>query len=265
MKRIISASYKDDTPAFKSEEFFNDLKRGFREIPSKFGIQRISLKPEDVYCFVFWTKNPSDHFIAHMADIKSPFYIQWSITGYDQDIEANLPSKKDVMNKFIAISKMLGKERTVWRYDPILISGKYTVQEHILRFRNMCDKLKEYTTHCVISFMDEYGKILDKVYAGEMRAPSLNEVQTISKAFGEIAKEAGITIQTCSEGQYDLSAYGIHEGPCIDPELVEKLSGETLPDKVKTPNSFRRCRCAVNTDIGSYHTCKHGCKYCYAQ
>ena len=265
MKRILSVSYKDDTPAFKSEEFFNDLKKGVREIPSKFGVQHISLKPEDVYCFVFWTKNPSDHFIDHMGDIRSPFYLQWTISGYGQDLETNLPHKNEVVERFIKVSKMIGPERMVWRYDPILINDTYTVKEHIKRFRYLCEKLAPYTTRCVISFMDEYGKIADRVEAGEMRAPTLEEIHSISREFASIAELCEITIQTCSEGKYDLSAYGIHEGACIDPELIEELTGETLPQNLKTPNSFRRCRCAVNTDIGAYHSCKHGCKYCYAQ
>ena len=265
MKRIISVSYKDDTPAFKSEAFFQDYKKGLREIPSRFGLQRISLRPENVYCFVFWTKNPSDHFINHMKDLKSPFYIQWTISGYGQDLEINLPPKEEVVKRFIEVSKLLGPKRVIWRYDPILISDKYTVEEHIRRFRVLCEKLAPYTTRCVISFMDEYGKIASKVKAGEMRAPSMDEIHAISREFASIAKPYGVTIQTCSEGKYDLSAYGIHEGACIDPKLIEELTGEPLPQNLKTPNSFRRCRCAVNTDIGSYHSCKHGCKYCYAQ
>lgn len=265
MKRIISVSYKDDTPAFKSEQFFEDYKKGEREIPSRLGLQRISLRPEDVYAFVFWTKNPSDHFINHMKDLKSPFYIQWTISGYGQDLEVNLPPKEEVIKRFIEVSKLLGPKRVIWRYDPILISDKYTVEEHIKRFRALCEELAPYTQRCVISFMDEYGKIAQQVKAGEMRAPTLEEIHEISGAFAEIAKPYGLVIQTCSEGKYDLSRYGICEGACIDGRLIEELTGEPLPEQLKKPNSFRRCRCAVNTDIGAYHSCKHGCKYCYAQ
>ena len=266
MKRIISVSYKDDTPAFKSEEFFNDLlRKGFREIPSKLGIQHISLKPEDVYCFVFWTKNPSDHFLTNMRFIKSPFYMQWTITGYDKEIEPNIPRKSEVIKNFRYISAVLGVNRVMWRYDPIFISDKYSVEYHKRAFANLCSQLHGYTTRCTISFMDEYGKIAPLVKAGIMRAPTLEEINSLAADMAQEAALHGITIQTCSEGKYDLSAYGIHEGPCIDADLIEKLTGEPLPENIKTPNSFRRCRCAVNTDIGSYHSCKHGCKYCYAQ
>lgn len=264
-KRILSVSYKDDTPAFKSEAFFADLRKGFREMPSRFGRQRISLLPEDVYCFVFWTKNPSDHFLAHLGEIRSPFYVQWTISGYGNDLEVNLPPKDVVVERFATLSGMIGPDRVVWRYDPILMNARYTVREHVRRFGELCRRLAPYTRRCVISFMDEYGKIAGRVRAGEMRAPTVDEIHAICKEIGRIAKECGVTVQTCSEGGYDLSAYGIREGACIAPDLVEKLCGVKLPDEVRRPNSFRRCECAVNTDIGAYHSCRHGCKYCYAQ
>ena len=83
-----------------------------------------------------------------------------------------------------------------------------------------------------------------------------------------MSKEAarhGMTVQTCSEGKYDLTAYGIKEAPCVDADFIEREFNIQLPQDVKKTNSFRRCLCAVNTDIGAYHTCKHDCAYCYAK
>lgn len=265
MKRIISASYKDDTPAFRSEAFFDDYKRGYAEISSPAGKRRISLRPEDVYAFVFWTKNPSDHFLSHMESLKSPFYLQWTISGYHEDLEPNLPPKAEVIERFKDVSRRLGPERVVLRYDPVLINDRYDVDYHARAFERLLSLLEGYATRVVISFLDEYGKIAPAIMAGEMRAPSLEEIRAVSAFFSESARRHGFAVQTCSEGKYDLSEYGILEGPCVDPDLIERLIGEPLPDEVRTPNSFRQCRCAVNTDIGEYKTCHHGCKYCYAQ
>lgn len=265
MKRIISASYKDDTPAFQSEEFFAALQRGYAEVSGKFGIQRISLRPEDVYCIVFWTKNPSDHFLANMGKIQSPFYFQWTISGYGNEIEPNVPDKYDVVKRFISLAKRIGRRRVVWRYDPIFISDVYSIEAHKEAFGNLCAMLHGYTERCVISFMDEYGKLKPLVDAGVMRAPTDAEVYELSRFIGETAARYGIKVQTCSEGKYDLSAYGINEAPCVDAEFIEREFGVELPASVKTPNSFRRCLCAVNTDIGQYHRCQHGCAYCYAK
>ena len=265
MKRIISASYKDDTPAFQSEAFFEALKNGYIQIPTKAGLSRISLRPEDVYAIVFWTKNPSDHFIANINKIQSPWYIQWTITGYDKDIEPNVPDKSKVIENFRYISGVIGPKRTMWRYDPIFISGKYSVDYHKRAFARLCFLLHGYTERCTISFMDEYGKIAPLVKAGVMRAPTIDEINSLAEDMAKEAALHGITIQTCSEGQYDLTRFGIREAPCVDAAFIEEQFGITLPDSVKSPNSFRRCLCAVNTDIGQYHRCKHDCSYCYAK
>ncbi len=267
MKQIISASYKDDTPAFKSEQFFEDLKKGFRILPTKAGPMRISLKPEDVHCFVFWTKNPSDHFLNHLDEIQSPWYIQWTISGYGNEMETNLPPKKTVVERFAETARRFGKEHLTWRYDPILISDRYIYKTgtHKRAFDWLAEHLSPHTDTCVISFFDEYKKLSDKIRNGEMRAPTLSEINTLAEHMSKTASRFGLKIQTCSEGQFDLTRFGISEGPCIDPDRIEALSGETLPDSIRTPNSFRRCQCAINTDIGTYHTCKHGCRYCYAK
>lgn len=265
MQRIISASYKNDIPAFGSEDFFQNLRKGYVEITTRFGKSRISLRPEDVYCIVFWTKNTSEHFLQNMQSIRSPWYIQWTITGYDKSIEPNVPEKDAVLKNFKRVSRVIGPERTMWRYDPIFISKKYSVEYHKALFANLCAELEGYTKRCTVSFMDEYGKIASLVKAGVMRAPTNQEVHELAAYMAEEAARHGMTVQTCSEGQYDLTRYGIKEAPCINADFMEKTFGLSLPEQVKKPNSFRRCLCAVNTDIGAYHTCKHDCAYCYAK
>lgn len=264
-RKIISASYKEDLPAFRSEEFFKDLSNGFTLVPTKAGPMKVSLRPEDVYAYEFWTKNPSDHFMANVHTIDNICIMQWTITGYGKDIETEVPEKAEVIRRFKKLSQILLPSCMNWRYDPILISDKYSVEWHKAVFEMMCRQLRGYTKRCVISFMDEYGKIRDAVQAGIMRAPTTAEIHELAEFMGRTAPAYGITVQTCSEGKYDLRRYGIHEAPCIDAAQIEAMLGETLPDAVKTPNSFRRCYCAVNTDIGQYHICKHGCKYCYAK
>lgn len=265
MKRIISASYKDDTPAFFSEEFFNNVRRGFAMIETKYGPKAVSLLQKDVHCIVFWTKNCCDHFIENMQTLKMPYYIQWTITGYDKDIEPKVPEKSEVLERFKKVSGIIGPRRTIWRYDPILISDKYTVEYHISRFAQMCRTLKGYTTRCVISFFDEYGKIQNEIKQGLMRKPTLSEIRTMAAAMAKAAAENGMTIQTCAERGYDISEFGIKEGPCVDAAFIESEFGITLDESIKRTDSFRRCDCAVNTDIGNYHRCRHDCKYCYAK
>ena len=54
----------------------------------------------------------------------------------------------------------LGKDRVIWRYDPIIINKQLTVDFHIDAFEKMSKKLSEYTDNCIISFVDPYKKAL---------------------------------------------------------------------------------------------------------
>lgn len=264
-KRIISVSYKDDTPAFFSEQFYADYAEGFRDVRTRYGTMRVSLRPEDVFCFVFWTKNPSDHFLQHLHELESPFYVQWTITGYGRDLEPNLPDKDVVMERFKELSRRLGAQRVIWRYDPIAIAPAYDVAWHKARFEQMAATLDGYTDRCVISFLDTYGKINDECRRTGMRPPTTAEIDELCESIARTARLHGMTVQTCAERKYDLRRYGIVEGACIDGNYIEKEFNIELPEKIKSPGSFRPCLCILNTDIGSYHRCKHGCKYCYAK
>ena len=59
MKRIISVSRRTDIPAFYGDWFMRRLEEGFAGVVNPFDGRKyiVSLKPEDVVCFVFWSKN----------------------------------------------------------------------------------------------------------------------------------------------------------------------------------------------------------------
>ena len=60
---IISSSRRTDIPAFYSEWFFNRIKAGYvmvRNPMNHHQVSKISLNPDVVDCFVFWTKNPKE-------------------------------------------------------------------------------------------------------------------------------------------------------------------------------------------------------------
>lgn len=70
---IISASRRTDIPAFYSDWFYNRIKNGFvyvRNPINKNHISKVSLLPEHVDCFVFWTKNPKP-FIERLSELSA--------------------------------------------------------------------------------------------------------------------------------------------------------------------------------------------------
>ena len=157
---IISASRRTDIPSYYSEWFYNRIKEGFVYVRNPMNIHqigKISLSPDVVDGIVFWTKNPAP-MLDRLGELeKYTYYFQFTVNPYSTDVEPNVPSKNDtIIPTFQKLSSIIGKERIVWRYDPILLNEKYTVDYHIKYFSMLADKLAYYTEKCTVSFLDMY-------------------------------------------------------------------------------------------------------------
>lgn len=263
---ILSVSRRTDIPSFYTEWFINRLNAGYvcaRNPINYHQVSKISLNPEVIDCIVFWTKNaePLLNYIPKIATAY-PFYFQYTLNGYGQDIEQHLPSENNKIAVFKELSSMIGKDRIIWRYDPVLLSTEYTVSWHIDKFDWLANQLKDYTDTCVFSFIDLYDKVKSNTNDYDIHECSIDEMNTLAKAFSTIAKHCGITLQTCAEA-IDLDKYGIKHGCCIDRDRISKLIGSEISAK-KDKNQRETCGCLESIDIGQYNTCRHGCRYCYA-
>ena len=94
-----------------------------------------------------------------------------------------------------------------------------------------------------------------------IRALSDKEMEQIAEAFSSIAAGSGVTLRTCAE-KIDLKKYHIEPNSCIDRDRIEKIIGFKLNGK--EDKQRENCQCIECADIGQYNTCKHGCRYCYA-
>ena len=263
---ILSVSRRTDIPSYYSEWFFNRIKEGFLYVRNPMNpqqVSRIELSPEVVDCIVFWTKNP-EPMLARMDELKEyRYYFQFTLTSYGRDIEANVPHKRDCMIPiFRRLSDKIGMEKMVWRYDPILLTDKYTIEYHCKAFEQIANSLRGYTKRCVMSFVDSYSKIQKSMKAVNARLLTVEEMKTLAKAFAQIAKENDMEIATCAE-QIDLSEYGIGHSSCIDKGLIEEIIGSPIIVK-KDKNQRAECGCVESIDVGTYNTCRNGCRYCYA-
>lgn len=263
---IISASRRTDIPSYYSEWFFNRIKEGYICVRNPMNIHqigKISLSPDVIDGIVFWTKNPIP-MLARLGEISQyNYYFQFTINSYGTDLETNVPSKNDVIiPTFQKLSKQIGKEKVVWRYDPILFNEKYTLKYHLTYFQMMADKLANYTEKCTVSFIDLYKNIQKKMESLKIVVPSLEQQEELMAGFSEIAKEHGIYIDTCAEKK-DFDKFGIKHAHCIDRERLERIGNYKL-DIDKDKNQRDECGCVSSIDVGSYNTCKNGCLYCYA-
>lgn len=263
---ILSVSRRTDIPNYYSEWFYNRIKEGFLYVRNPMNdrqISRIDLSPQVVDCIVFWTKNPAD-MLPRLEELHGyQYYFQFTLTGYGRDIEPNLPDKRtELIDTFKKLSEKIGKDRVIWRYDPILVNRRYTLDYHLKAFGEIAASLKGYTEKAVISFLDLYEKTQRNMAGIGVKCLSAKEMAGIAKNLAGIAERNQLTVETCAE-QIELQDLGVRHGSCIDRELIEKIVGCRLNVK-KDKNQRNECRCIESIDVGAYNTCKNACKYCYA-
>ena len=263
---IISASRRTDIPAFYFDWFLNRINDGYvmtKNPINRKQISKINLSPELIDCIVFWTKNPVPMCRSLDKISAYDYYIQYTLNLYDEDIEpAVLASKESRIDAFKRIADKIGADRVIWRYDPIIISEKYTADRHLRNFGDTAKALAGYAKRCVISFLDFYERIENSVRAAEIYPASADEKDYIAENFAETAAKYKINISACAE-DIDFSQYGIYPSRCIDGELIHYLFGKWV-NLEKDKNQRPLCGCAGSIDIGAYDTCFHRCIYCYA-
>lgn len=262
---LINVGGRTDITNYYSEWLMNRIRAG--EVlsrnplfPNK--VYRYRLTPDVVDCIIFCTKNPTPIFdkIGEIRDrgFSVMFYV--TITGYGKDLEPGVPEYHEMMAAFRRLSEMVEKKRVCWRYDPVLITPKYTVEHHLKCFEEMAKELSPYTDTCIFSFVEMYSKLA--VTFPELRAVTREEKRMLLKGMGETAKRYHMRLQTCGDGA-DYSAYGIERSGCITAPVLERAIGQELK-AIKPKPSRPGCGCIPNNDIGAYDTCPNGCRYCYA-
>jgi len=262
---IISASRRTDIPSYYSEWLFNRIKEKFVYVRNPFNTRQINvinLDPELIDCIVFWSKNPKP-MIDNLSLLKDySYYFQFTLTPYESDVEVKLPPKTEIIETFKKLSDIIGSQKVIWRYDPILISNKYNTAYHIDKFEKMASVLNGYTEKVTFSFIDFYKKITENIKLLEIVEISTEEKNIIAQNFSEIARNNNFSIDTCAE-DIDLSKYGITHARCIDDRLISKITGNNLLIE-KDKNQRQECGCVRSIDIGEYNSCSNGCVYCYA-
>lgn len=260
---ILSASRRTDIPCYYSGWLMNRLAAGYalaRNPMNHAQLGKIPLTPDVVDCIVFWTKD-ARNIMPHLAAISGMgyrYYFQFTLTPYDNSIEKNLRSKEAIEETFVELSDAIGKERVLWRYDPIILNGGFTVAYHKEHFRRLCEKLHRYTGSVTISFVDTYAKLK----SGLVREAAEDEIFALGAFIGQTASDYGLIVQACCE-KTDLTPYGINKASCIDKAVIEKICGCPL-DLAADSNQRDGCGCMESIDIGAYDTCINGCVYCYA-
>lgn len=263
---IVSASRRTDIPSYYSEWFFSRLAEEYvlvRNPMNTHQVSKIDLSPEVVDGIVFWTKNPAPMLKRLDKLEKYHYYFQFTLTAYGPEVETALPSKnKVIIPVFQRLSKEIGKEKVIWRYDPIFLSETYTIDYHCRYFEVLASKLAQYTEKCTVSFLDFYRNTERSVKRLRIQPVTAEQQMRIIEKLVRIAQKYHLCLDTCAES-CDFGEYGVSHACCIDKKRFEKIGGCKLTVE-KDRNQRSECGCAASIDIGAYNTCKNGCLYCYA-
>jgi Domain of unknown function (DUF1848) len=264
---IVSASYRTDIPAFYGRWFLRRLDAGFCRTSNPYNrrVSTVSLLPEDVDGFVFWTKNLGP-FLEPLSTIRTrgyPFVVQYTITGYPRELEQAVIPWQRSCDQAAETASRFGRRVVVWRYDPILTTSLTPVSFHVDRFAAIAERLTGVVDEVVVSWTQMYKKTtanLNKTGL-EWSDPSDADKRDLVTRLAAEASRHRIALTVCSQSAY-ASAPGAQPAKCIDAARLGDVRGEPLA--AKTLGNRPDCECHESRDIGEYDTCPHGCVYCYA-
>ncbi|MBR4702364.1 MAG: DUF1848 domain-containing protein [Oscillospiraceae bacterium] len=260
---IINTGQRTDIPAFYARWFSGRLREGFVCVRNPYDpgqVSRYRLDPSVVDAIGFCTKNPAPMF--PYMELLAPYGQFWfvTITPYGRDLEPFVPDKRRLLEDFKRLSDAVGVPAAAWRYDPILLSDRYTPDYHLRAFEQMAAALEGYTDTAVISFLDLYPKV--KRNFPDAREVPKEQRLALGKELIRIASSFGMTVKPCAEGD-ELAPFGADCGGCMRISDYERAIGKRLRAP-KRKGARAQCACYLSCDIGAYNTCRHLCRYCYA-
>lgn len=260
---ILSIDFRTDIPAFYSEWIVNRFKEGFlyfRNPAYPNRIHKVILDKNHIEGIIWCSKNylPILHDLKAITD-KFPSIFHYTITGYGKDIEPNVPSLEQSIYTFKELSERYGKDKVIWRYDPIFFTKNIGESNILGKFKYICSQLHNHTDRAVINFCSPY----EKVKRNFPNVIFLNDIQKKLIIFNllGVCKEYGLKLQTCGNGLQFKDLKGVEVTGCLDEHALNLMG---IYPKSKNKESAWGCLCYPNTSIGEYNTCLHKCKYCYA-
>lgn len=269
---IISASRRTDIPAFYAEWFINRIREGYCTVPNPFNakqVSRISLSPRDVDMIVFWTRFARP-LLTHLDELDQRgfhYYFLYTLMNNPRQLDPKSPCHEKSIETFCRLAERVGKEKVLWRYDPIVFTSLTNLDFHTETFQRIAEQLNGYTRKCIISFVDIYRKATGRLRVLEKKGvkvvePAEVEINHLMHHIADAGVANGMEVRSCAEEQGDCSQV-ILPGKCIDDGLIRNVFGLDVTTR-KDPSQRAACGCAASRDIGMYDTCRFGCVYCYA-
>lgn len=291
---IISASRATDIPAFYSDWLIQRINEGYLKWNNPFNGVSSYVAFSKARLFVFCSKNPKPllKYLDFFEEKGFNYYFQFTLNDYDKEkLEPRVPNVQQRIETFQQLSERIGKEKVIWRFDPLILTDKIGIDELLRKIENIGNQLKNHTQKLVFSFADIkiYKKVQNNLRNSSIHYQEFNErtMNEFAAGLQALNKNWNFELATCAE-QISLEKYGIKHNKCIDDDLIIKLFYQDkklmdflavkiipadifhpTPTFVKTKDNKDKgqrkfCGYIVSKDIGEYNTCPHLCEYCYA-
>lgn len=284
---VISASRSTDIPGFYSEWFMDRLSKGYLKWKNPFNQTEQYIAFDKTRVIVFWTKNaaPVMPYLDWIDKKGINYYFQFTVNDYESEgFEPKVPPLIERIQTFKSLSNLIGKDRVIWRFDPLLLTENLGVKELLEKIERVGELLHPYTSKLVFSFADIaiYQKVQNSLKRAGVKYCEFDDskMDTIAEGLSLLKQKWGIEAATCGEVK-KLEKYGIIHNKCIDDKLMVKLFshdqtlmnflgyektlyGEKIKINLKDKGQRKECGCIISKDIGVYNTCGHHCIYCYA-
>lgn len=175
-------------------------------------------------------------------------------------MEPGVPDIDTSMETFLKLSQIVGRQRMAWRYDPILLTKKYTTETHFKTFERISECLAGQFDRCIFSFVEMYKK--HEVNFPDLIPLTETEKDVLARGIGKIAAKYGFILQTCGPEE-NYAKYGIDTSGCVTLDILGQANN--LKFRELRHKGFRKgCHCMESRDMGALNSCPNGCKYCYA-
>lgn len=260
---ILSIDFRTDIPAFYSDWLINRFNEGyvyFRNPAYPNTIHKIVLDEKHIEGIMWCSKNYLPILDKlHIITDRFPSIFHYTITGYGKDIEPNVPDIETTIDTFKKMSSIYGKDKVIWRFDPIFYCKEFEIWGTIQRFERICKELHDYTDRVVVNFISPYEKV--KRHMPDLKLMSKYEKESCIINLLAICKQYNLKLQTCGNGLQFKDVEGVEVTGCLDEHALNLMG--IYPKEMKKGSPWG-CLCYPNTCIGEYNTCLHKCKYCYA-
>lgn len=241
---IVSASRSTDIPAFYAKWFINRIKAGYCVWYNPFNQKPMYISFANTKVVVFWSKNP-EPMIEYLPELDKRgihYYFQITLNDYENEgFEPNVPSLQHRIEVFKRLSSMIGREKVIWRFDPLILTNQLTPRQLLTKIYHVGNQLKGYTDKLVFSFIDvkAYRKVQNNLIKEtpfftrenvETAEPDGDKRMELISGLVKLrdhwrSEGWNLTLATCAEA-IDLESYGIKYNRCIDSELMEALFSE---------------------------------------